>query len=231
MKLKSILRSFVSLFFPKLCIICKEPLCGDEEFLCLECLFRIPVTGYHLSETNQTKDRFLGKIPVKKAASWLYYYKGGVGQQLIAEIKYRENTGLGFWVGKKYAEELHSNGFFEDIDLIVPIPLHLSKKRKRGFNQSEIIAKGIAEICGLSIETKNLQRIKANTTQTKKGFYDRWLNTREVFHVIDETAFSDKHVLLVDDVLTTGSTLENAASCLLEIKKCSVSILTITIAQ
>jgi ComF family protein len=230
MKISNLWNSFLSLFYPNLCVACREPLMEGEEFFCLSCLLNLPKTNYHLNPSNSAYDRFLGKIPLERAASYFYYNKEGKGQKVIAAIKYQGNIYLGEWIGKYLAKDLLASGFFDEIDYLVPVPLHPKKRKKRGFNQSEIIAQGISSITRIPLETRNLYRAKANVTQTKKSVYERWQNTAGIFRIKDKHLFTKKHVLLIDDVLTTGSTLEACASCLLDTPDIRVSILTIAIA-
>ncbi|MDR3339124.1 MAG: ComF family protein [Candidatus Symbiothrix sp.] len=222
--------NFVNIFYPKLCVVCGEPLLETENYFCLECFLKIPKTNYHRSHENKALDRFAGKILLEKACAYLYYNKGGVGQALIAEIKYKGNQDFGEWIGAYMAAELACNRFFDGIDYLVPVPLHRSKKKKRGFNQAEKIADGIARTTGIPLNTDNVFRKKANTTQTKKGLYERWKNTLDLFEIKNPALFAGKHVLIVDDVLTTGSTLEAVAQCLLKSPGIRISILTLAIA-
>ena len=230
MNLQNLLRAFISLFYPKLCVICGKPLIAGENYFCLACFLKLPKTNYHMNPDNRASDRFAGKIPLVKAGSYLFYNKGGIAQKLIAEIKYKDNRSLGEWMGALLAKEWFSSGFFQDIDYIVPVPLHSSKEKKRGFNQAEKIASGIAQITGIQIDTKNIFRRKANTTQTKKGLFERWKNTKDLFEVKNIDFFKNKHVLVVDDVLTTGSTLEAVAQSILRAEGTKISLLSLAIA-
>ena len=220
----------MSLFYPKLCVVCGNPLVADENYFCLECFLKLPKTNYHLNPDNQASDRFAGKVPLARGASYLYYNKGGSAQKLIVEIKYKSNRNLGKWMGALLAKEWFSCGFFQDIDYLVPVPLHPSKERKRGFNQAEMIALGIAQVTGIQMDTKNVFRKKANTTQTKKGLFERWKNTKDLFEVQNPALFKNKHILIVDDVLTTGSTLEAVAQSILKAEGVKISLLSLAIA-
>ena len=229
MKIKTLLANFFSLLYPRLCVICEEPLIENEEFFCFACFLRLPKTHYHLIPENQAIERFSGRISLEKASSYFYYSKGGVAQKLIAEIKYRDNKNLGEWIGEYLANDMVSSGFFQGIDYLVPVPLHRSKEKKRGFNQAEKIALGISQATKIPVETNNVFREKANSTQTRKGRFERWKNTQNVFNLKDMELFNEKHILLIDDVLTTGSTLEALAQSLLKSKGIKISILTLAI--
>ena len=229
MKLKTLVANFISLFYPELCVICKEHLMENEKHFCFACFLKLPKTNYHLTPENKAIERFSGKVSLVKASSYLYYSKGGVAQKLIAEIKYRGNRSLGEWIGEYLAKDIISSGFFQGIDYLVPVPLHRSKEKKRGFNQAEKIAAGIAQVTKIPVETINIIRSKGNISQTKKGIFERWKNTQNIFVQKEPNLFNEKHILLIDDVLTTGSTLESLAQSLLKSEGVKISILTLAI--
>ncbi|MDR0427550.1 MAG: ComF family protein [Dysgonamonadaceae bacterium] len=229
MKIKNSFQNFFRLFYPELCVGCSQSLIENEKHLCMECFSELPKTFYHLSKSNSAYEQLAGKFPLEKAASFLFYNKNGLGQKLIAELKYRGNIYVGQWLGEYLAKE--TLDFFTSIDLIIPVPLHKSKLKLRGFNQTEIIAAGISKITHIPIDTSILYREKANISQTTKGAFDRWKNTSGIFNIKNAQTLQGKHVLLIDDVLTTGSTLEACAHALLKAKSVKISILTLGITR
>jgi len=229
MKIKTLLANFISLIYPELCVICGEPLIENEKFFCFACYLKLPRTNYHLIPVNQAIERLAGKISLEKASSYFYYSKGGIAQKLVAEIKYRGNSNLGEWIGAYIAKDMISSEFFQGIDYLVPVPLHRSKEKKRGFNQAEKIAEGIAQVTKIPLEINNVFREKANTSQTRKGVFDRWKNTLNLFNLKNPELFKEKHILLIDDVLTTGSTMEALAQSLMKSQGVKISILTLAI--
>ena len=229
MKIKTLLANFASLLYPELCVICGEPLIDNEQFFCFACFLKLPRTNYHLIPENQAIERLAGKVSLLKASSYFYYNKGGVAQKLIAEIKYKGNRNLGEWIGVYLAKDMISSGFFQGIDYMVPVPLHRSKEKKRGFNQAATIAQGITQVTKIPMEANNVFREKANISQTGKGLFDRWKNTRYLFNQKNPELFKKKHILLIDDVLTTGSTLEAVAQSLVKSQDVKISILTLAI--
>ena len=229
MKIQTVLSSFASLIYPELCVICEEPLVENEKFICFACFLKLPKTNYHLIPENKAIERFAGKVSLVKASSYLYYNKEGIAQKLIAEIKYKGNMNLGEWIGAYIAKDMISSGFFQGIDYLVPVPLHRSKEKKRGFNQAEKIAEGIAQATKIPLVTNNIFRGKANTSQTRKGVFDRWKNTQNLFQMKNPELFNKKYILLIDDVLTTGSTLEALVQSILKSQEVKISILTLAI--
>jgi ComF family protein len=221
---------FISLLFPRLCYGCGNHLLRNEKLICTECYIVIPRTNYHLSNDNPVAQLFWGRCRIEKASAFSSYNKGSRIRNLIHNLKYKGIKDLGFELGRIYALSLHSSGFTSDIDLIIPVPLHPEKKRKRGFNQSELISLGISEVIATPVETSALIRAAVTTTQTKKSRYDRWTNVEDAFVVTNPYKIIGKHVLLVDDVITTGSTIESCASELLKIEDVRVSVVALAYA-
>jgi len=220
----------IDLMFPNLCIVCGTNLLKNEHQLCLSCLHDIPKTNYHLMKENPIEKRFWGKVLVYKATSYFFFQKGSSFQKLLHILKYKGNKEIGELMGKYAAIDLLDSPDFTSIDLIIPVPLHPKKYKIRGYNQSEWIGKGISAILDKPQDISTLVRIRENATQTKKTVYERFENTEGIFELRDKTILEGKHVLLVDDVLTTGSTLEACVKALLETKGIKVSIFTLAVA-
>ena len=231
MKLKSLFNNFISIFYPKLCVVCKNPLMENEDFFCMHCLLQLPKTNHHIHSSNAASERLLGKASVKRASAYLFYHKGGIAQKVISEIKYQGNQPLGQWIGTYLAKDMLSSDFFDGIDYIVPVPLHRKKRKIRGFNQAEEIGKGVSLVTSIPMDNENLYRKHANSSQTKKGVFERWQNSQEIFDLIDNKIFSGKHILIIDDVLTTGATVEACVECIRKSDNVKVSFLALAIAQ
>jgi len=221
---------FISLLFPRLCYGCGAHLMRNEELICMECYVAIPRTDFHLSPENPVAQLFWGRSYIEKASAFSFYNKGGRIRNLIHNLKYRGIKEVGYELGKIYGSSLRSSGFTSDIDLIIPVPLHPSKKRKRGFNQSEIISEGIAAASGLPLDVTCLVRTGASATQTRRSRFERWTNVEGIFYVTDPEIIRQKHILLVDDVITTGSTLESCANELLKSDGVKVSVVALAYA-
>jgi len=230
MKIKTILDDIIHLLFPNTCLICGESLIQGEKIICLSCLFKIPKTNHHLKLGNETEKRFWGKVMIENAAGYYSFQKGSSIQKLLHELKYRGGKEVGLVLGKHIGLGLLRSPGFENIDVIVPVPLHKNRLQKRGYNQSEWFAKGLAVALEKPVDNQSLLRVIENPTQTKKNVYERWENTQGIFELADIEAIKNKHILLVDDVMTTGSTLEACAQALLISPGTKVSILTIAIA-
>lgn len=228
--MRKIFNDLLHLFFPKLCMLCQMPLVGGEEHICLKCLCDLPRTGHNFLEENPATYLFGGKVPVYHAAAFLHYEKGGHVQQLIHSLKYHNNREIGFRLGRMAGLRYQKAILSDRPDLLLPVPLHPKKRKQRGYNQSEWIARGLNTLLKLPIDTTSLRRTKETETQTHKQTYDRWLNMQDIFSVVDREALAGKHILLIDDVITTGSTIGACAEALLTIPGVQVSVLAIAMA-
>ncbi|MGI6338941.1 MAG: ComF family protein [Bacteroidales bacterium] len=215
----------ISLLFPRICYGCGNQLLRNELYICTECYVAIPRSGYHLKPDNPVAQIFWGRCLIEKAAAFSYYTRGSRIRNLIHSLKYRGVKEIGFELGKIYALSLKGSGFFDNIDLIVPVPLHPSKLRKRGYNQSDFISAGISAVTGILVDTGALVRTAGTKTQTRKSRYDRWVNVEGIFRIEGYDRILNKHVLLVDDVITTGSTVESCANAILATEGTRVSVL------
>ncbi len=221
---------FISLLFPRLCYACGNHLLRNENLICTECYVVIPRTNYHCKEDNPVAQLFWGRCVIEKAAAFSYYNKGSRIGNLIHNLKYKGIREIGHELGRIYGLTLKASGFTKDIDLIIPVPLHPTKERTRGFNQSETISMGIGAATLLPVDVKTLARIMASPTQTKRSRYERWTNVEGIFKVTDPQTIIGKHVLLVDDVITTGSTIESCTNELLKIEGVKVSVVALAFA-
>lgn len=222
--LKKILRDLIALLFPSLCCGCGTYLYEGEQELCTRCMYQLPYTDDHLYPKNKTARQFWGRLPCHAAMSLLYFKKGTKTQNLIHHLKYKGRRELGVKLGNMIGEKLQLSPDYSGIDVIVPVPLHPHRERIRGYNQSTCIAEGIAAVLNLPVNTKVLLRRNATKSQTKKGRYERFENMKAVFSVADSVVLKGMHVLLVDDVMTTGATLE---ACGIALHTCNISRLSI----
>lgn len=218
------------LFFPRCCIVCGRTLIRGEEHVCVHCLSALPRTGFHQWIGNRVENLLWGNIPLQRATAWLFYVKEGGVSRLVHALKYYGRKEVGEWMGRMMSMEIQDSGFFEDIDLIIPVPLHKRKKRKRGYNQTEHIAIGIAAVTGLPICADALVKRKSTQSQTRKTRTERKENVQNVFVCPLPERLENKHVLLVDDVLTTGATIAACAGALHGIPGLRISVLTLGIA-
>jgi ComF family protein len=228
--MKTLLYDFVSLFYPRACQACGNILYKGEETLCTYCLFHLPKTNYHDDEDNPIIRHFWGKVNIASAASCYFFNKGQKVQKLIHNLKYKGQKQIGLKVGELYGHELAKSPLFNSADIILPVPLHKSRLRSRGYNQSDFFAKGLSSAMKIPADTALMVRNKKTETQTRKNRFSRWENVSEVFSVTSESNIAGKHLLLVDDVITTGSTLTACAEVLLKNKNTKVSVASIAYA-
>lgn len=228
---KKYAEDFLSLFFPELCCACGDHLVSQEYQLCTNCLFDLPYTDFFRQAENPVARQFWGRIPVQSAFAYLYFHKQGKVQNLIHHLKYKNRPLLGNLLGEMCGRELSKSNYASVIDLIIPVPLHPSRLKSRGYNQSHCIAEGLAATLQIPLGEKYLHRSKSTSTQTHKGRFERFENMVEVFCLENAGDLVGKHILLVDDVITTGATLEACALCLLEVSGLKISIMAIAYAE
>jgi len=224
------IKDFLFLFFPRLCQGCGRPLFRHEILLCLKCLCRLPETQFHMFEGNPVEMVFWGRVDIERAASFLFFNKKGLTQTLLHALKYKKCREIGFFLGEMYGERLKTTPAFSMADLIIPIPLHPKKLYRRGYNQSEIIGNGLSKALHIPLKTGILVRNIDNPTQTRKNRFQRWKNVESIFSVNHSEELSGKHIILVDDVLTTGATLEASIHALKDKADVRISIITLAYA-
>lgn len=221
----------MSLLFPELCNGCGTHLYYGEKEICTKCLYDLPFTDDHLFADNRVAKQLWGRLPCNAAMAMLYFKKGTKVQNLIHGLKYKDQTALGIKLGNILGERLKLSALYAGINLIIPVPLHPKKERSRGYNQSEYIANGIAEALNVTVSTIHLSRKTATLSQTKKSRYNRYKNMQDVFQINQVEELKNLHILLVDDVITTGATLEACGNALLTANLTKLSIAAVAFAE
>jgi ComF family protein len=216
--------NFIELFFPRICSACGHLLYRNESTLCTRCLISLPKTNFHNFSDNPVMETFWGQVNLQSATSFLYYAKSGRVQEMIHNFKYHNKREVGRVLGEMFASDLKSSAFFRDVGVLIPVPLHWTRLKKRGFNQSEIIARAMAGVLHTDVETDVLLRPFATETQTRKSKVKRAENVKGKFAIQNSHRIAGRHVLLVDDVITTGSTIGECATLLLEVADVKVSV-------
>ena len=214
----------ISLLLPRLCHGCGSQLLRNEKVICTECYVVIPRTNYHLIRENPVEKLLWGRCLVERAAAFSYYTRDSRIRRMIHHLKYKGAAEIGTELGRIYGNSLKNSDFLDGIDFIIPVPLHPSKKRQRGYNQSDLISMGISEASGIPVDAGILERKTVTGTQTRKSRYDRWTNVDDIFRVTCRQRLKGKHVLIVDDVITTGSTIEACAGEILREGNTKVSV-------
>ena len=228
--MSNIINDFLSLFYPNLCAGCHTALIKGEEVICLNCLADLPKTGYEKKTDNPVSQLFWGRVKVEQATAFCSFDKGGLMQHFMHQLKYKGAKEVAVRLGQLLGNDLILQETYREIDLLIPVPLHPKREYKRGYNQSAEIAKGMSAAMEKELVTGNLIRNLYSATQTNKGRFERWQNVKELFLVQNPEKLQGKHLLLIDDVVTTGSTLEACAQVLLKIPGVKVSIATIACA-
>lgn len=225
--LKSILSDALHLFYPHTCKGCGSDIIADNNFLCLNCINNLPETGFASQRNNPIEKYFWGRISVAAAHSEFYFTKASLIQQLMHALKYKGCKAIGLCLGELLGKSLADSQRFNDIDALIPLPLYADKEHKRGYNQTAIICEGISAVSNMPVITANVARQRFTQTQTLKHRTERWENVAGSFIVKNPQTLQGKHLLLVDDVITTGATLEACGNAILQVENTRLSIATV----
>lgn len=226
-KISTLFEGLFGLLFPNLCVGCDRLLNQAEKLTCTHCQYHLPVTNFHLDDENPAAKQLWGRVKLQHVFSYLYYTKDSTVQRMLYHLKYFSNPKIGYEIGRQYGAILAETDHLLNVDLIVPVPLHPRKLKERGYNQSEYFAKGLSEAMNIRFLSDALVRDTSTVSQTKKNRYERYQNMESIFQLKGTDILKAKHVLLVDDVLTTGATIEACANALLEVPYLQISVATI----
>jgi ComF family protein len=226
-----IIEDFVSLFFPRYCRGCNNSLVKGEDLICTQCILEMPKSYYHLEDENPFYQKFRGRLPVRYVMTLFKFVKQSRVQQLLHALKYKHQPEIGETLGRVYGQDLLEADFKNSFDLIIPVPLHLSRRRIRGYNQSEEFGKGLSQILEVQCDDSCMMRSSRTETQTHKTKLSRWENVSTIFHVVQPGSIAQKRILLVDDVVTTGATLEACGNALVKAGCSELSIACIAATQ
>lgn len=230
--LSSLWADLRALLFPPSCIACGGDVAPSMHGICPMCRYTIPTTNYWTMAENPTKEHFAGIIPLVQASSFIFFSEHSSWRTLIHRFKYGGEWRIASTLGAWYGSELRGSGLYDDIDVVVPVPLHYLKLFKRGYNQSTYLAESIAKELGVAVDTRSVRRVRNNPPQSRSTMGERWANVEGLFAVRDAKALSGKHILIVDDVLTTGATISSMATAILAaVPDCRISVATLAVAR
>ncbi len=224
------IRALVNLFFPKVCYACHNPLGDNEDVICVECRNDLPVTNYHFNDDDSVKKVLYGRARIENGTALFRFEKKGLVQQLIHGLKYKGYENIGFVLGDWLGGELKDVNTYSSIDIVIPVPLHEKKLKIRGYNQVARFGQQIAKALDADYKDDVLVKITNTKSQTTKGRFTRWNNSDELFALKNMEIIDNKHILLVDDIITTGATLEACINVLNQVKNIKISIATMAIA-
>ena len=229
-QLKEIKDSFLHLLFPHVCTGCGSDILNEESVLCMRCIDAMPETNFEIHPNNPVEKTFWGRLPLLGATAQFYFTKESLMQHLMHQFKYKRNKELGLQLGRIMGDQIKRSGRFE-VDALVPLPLFPAKEKRRGYNQATVLCEGMAETMNIPVLDKVIVRPQHTETQTKKGRIERWKNMEGKFILSDPEAIRNKHLLLVDDVVTTGATLEACGHELLQTEGVRLSVATLCVAS
>lgn len=223
--------NLLNLFFPQVCLACDGHLNDNESYICTFCRNELPIANFHEDLENAVAKRLYGRVDFQYATSLLWFNKKGIVQHLLHNLKYKGHEEVGVVLGKWLGEELSHIEAYKSIDIVIPVPLHKSKLRKRGYNQVDKFGEEIAKALSIAYNSETLIKTKATTTQVFKNRLKRILTHQEDFSISENSSLQGKHILLVDDIITTGATIEACANQLMAIEGIKISVATMAIAE
>lgn len=229
-RLKEIKESFLHLLFPHVCAGCGNDILNEETVLCMRCMDAMPETNFEIHPDNPVEKTFWGRLPIVEATAQYYFTKESLMQHLLHQFKYKANRELGLQLGRMMGEQIKNSGRF-DVDALIPLPLFPVKEKRRGYNQATVLCEGIAESMAIPVLDKVIIRPQHTETQTKKGRIERWKNMEGKFILSNPDAIRNKHLLLVDDVVTTGATFEACGNELLKAENVRLSLASLCVAS
>ncbi|MBA2500727.1 MAG: ComF family protein [Chitinophagaceae bacterium] len=223
-KLQEIREAFLHMLFPHVCAGCGNDIISSKNILCLTCLHAMPETQFQFFQSNPVEKNFWGRLSIQAATAQYYFTKESLMQILLHELKYKGNRALGIYLGRLMGEQIIQSERFAGLEALIPLPLYASRERKRGYNQSALLCRGMAEVMMIPVIHDAISRNKFTDSQTKKGRIERWKNMEGKFEIMNGDAISDRHILLVDDVITTGATMEACGTELLSVPGVDLSL-------
>ncbi len=221
-------KDIYNLFFPELCLACSSVLTNNENIVCTSCRFELPETHFTNQKNNAIEKMFIARLDIVEATALLYYKKGGLVQNLIYNLKYNGHQEIGAFFGKWLGNEMYKSNRFKGLDYIIPVPLYKKRLQERGFNQVTVFGKKISEILSIPYNDSILIREAESVSQSKKSRLERWQNVDHIFKLTEKNFLKNKHILLIDDILTSGATIESCYYCLKKIENIKISIATMS---
>lgn len=224
------IKNLLNLFFPEVCYACSNLLTDNEKEICVSCRHEFPVTNYHFNNDKSLKNSFAGRVKLEHATALFHFEKKGIVQHLLHNLKYKNQEKIGKTLGKWLGKELSEIKNYQAIDVVIPVPLHKHKLRTRGYNQVALFGKEMAKALNADYVDNVLIKVTNTKTQVFKNRISRWTNNKEVFTIENPQSINNKHILLVDDIITTGATIEACANMLNKAQNIRISIATMAIA-